>query len=147
MPQQSDCRSGCPLNIALEIFGDRWTLLVIRDLMLKGAHSFGDLMEGGESIATNILADRLDLLVEQQIVYKARMASDLRKFLYRLTEKGMDLAPVLVEMMVWAASHNKTDAPTSAIKQMKTNRSAFLRGVRKKWEEDGSRLNPEGADE
>jgi len=127
-------RSACPLNIAVETFGDRWTLLVVRDLMLKGAQTFGDLLDGGEDIATNTLTDRLDLLLDQGIIACFPMPSDRRKFLYRLTEKGLDLAPVLVEMMLWAARYERTAAPAADIKQMTHHREDFLRAVRKDWE-------------
>lgn len=96
-------RSGYSLNVSVEIFCDRWSLLVIRDLILKGAHSFADLMEGGEGIATDILADRLEKLTVEGVIDKVQSASDRRKYIYQLTTKGIDLAPALLEMIVWGA--------------------------------------------
>lgn len=112
--------------------------------MLKGAHSFKDLMEGGEGIATNILAQRLDQLTVEGVIDKVQMASDRRKFMYSLTPKGIDLAPVLLEMIVWGARYEKTAAPPSAIREMTSERDQFLMGVRKQWEEERARLDREG---
>ena len=129
-------RSGCPLNVAVEVFGDHWSLLIIRDLMFKGAHSFNDLMDGGEGIATNILAQRLEHLATQGIVIKARMATDRRRYNYLLTEKGINLAPVLVEMVIWGARYEKTDAPAAEIQELKDRRDDSLARIRKQWEQD-----------
>lgn len=140
----SERRSKCPLNVSVEILGDRWSLLVIRDLMFKGAHSFKDFMDGGEGIATNILADRLDQLVTQGMIRKVRMAADGRKYVYRLTEKGIDLAPVLLEMIVWGARYEKTDAPAAVIREIESRRKEFLLRIRKEWE--GDRRPPDSGD-
>ncbi|MCZ6836475.1 MAG: helix-turn-helix domain-containing protein [Planctomycetota bacterium] len=138
-------RSGCPLNISLELFGDRWTLLIVRDLMFKGAHTFQDFMGGGEGFATNILTDRLELLLNYDVIDKVRMASDRRKFIYRLTSKGIDLAPVLVDLMVWAARYETTGAKRVSIWQMKHNREDFLSAVRVRWNVERRRLDREKA--
>ncbi len=95
-------------------------------------------MEGGEGVATNILSDRLERLVAQGILAKSRMAADRRKFVYRLTKKGIDLAPVLVEMIVWGARYEKTDAPPAVVRQMELHREEFLLGVMKQWDEGPS---------
>lgn len=126
-------RSACPLNAALEVFGDRWSLLVVRDLMFKGRTSFGELREGGEGIATNVLADRLQRLEREGIVERTADASDARRVVYRLTNKGIDLAPVLVEMIVWGASHEETAAPPAEVEEMKTRRPAVLARIRRQW--------------
>ena len=139
--RRTERRSGCPLNVSVEIFCDRWSLLVVRDLMLTGALSFKDLMAGGEGIATNILAQRLHQLTLEGIIDKVQMASDRRKHLYRLTTKGIDLAPVLQAMMVWGARHERTAAPPSAIREMTSQPDLFLMKVRKQWEEERARLD------
>lgn len=95
-------------------------------------------MEGGEGVATNILSDRLERLAAQGILAKSRMAADRRKFVYRLTKKGIDLAPVLVEMIVWGARYEKTDAPPAVVRQMELHREEFLLGVMKQWDEGPS---------
>src|SRR5262245_57119149 len=101
-------RSDCPISIALDLIGDRWTLLVVRDLMFKGRHEYGEFLEAEESIATNVLADRLRKLTEHGIVAKSPAPDDARKSRYHLTDKGIGLAPILVEMIVWAARHERT---------------------------------------
>ena len=100
-------RSDCPISTALDIFGDKWSLLIIREVMFKGKNTYGDFLKGGENIATNILADRLALLESAGILYKAPHPDSKAKILYRLTPKGIDLAPVLVEIIAWSEKHYK----------------------------------------
>jgi DNA-binding HxlR family transcriptional regulator len=127
---RSGPRSLCPVNVAVEILGDRWTLLVLRDLMLKGRVTFKSMVEAEEGIATNILADRLSRLEAEGIVEKVRDESDGRRVRYGLSEKGLDLAPVLVDMMVWSATYYKTAAPPEEIDAMRFNRRRYLAGIR-----------------
>ncbi len=103
-------RSDCPINYALEIFGDRWTLLIIRDLMFKEKHFYGEFLLSEEKIATNILADRLTVLESNGIVIKSKDPSHKQKIKYRLTQKGIDMLPFLVEVMMWAAKYDKESA-------------------------------------
>lgn len=126
-------RSDCPLNISLEIFGDRWTLLVVRDLMLKGRNHFGELLEGGEGIASNILTDRLGRLEAHGLVERRRDPADARRLTYRLTRRGIDLAPVLFEMILWAARHEETAAPPKEVKAMERDRTGYLTAIRRAW--------------
>lgn len=128
-------RSGCPISVALEAVGDPWSLLVIRDLMFKGRRTFREFLAGGEGIASNVLSDRLARLEAAGILAKRRDPEDARRLLYRLTEKGIDLAPVLVEMVLWAAHHEDTDAPPATVREMRLNRDRCLAGIRKRWAE------------
>ena len=125
-------RSGCPISIALEIFGDAWSLLIVRDLMFKGLRTFSEFACSDERIATNILADRLARLESAGIVTKAADPADARRLHYQLTEKGMDLAPALVEIVLWCARHEKTDAPPNTLRAMRLHREQFLADVRKR---------------
>lgn len=129
----ADYRSSCPISIALDLFGDRWTLLVIRDLMFKGVDTFNGFMDAPEKIATNILSDRLARLEAAGILSKHPDAQDARRIRYRLTEKGMDLAPVLIEIILWSAAYEDTGAPPELIRQMRKDRAGFIEGLRKKW--------------
>lgn len=124
-------RSRCPINISLELIGDRWSLLIIRDLMFKGTDSFGGFLAAPEKIATNILSDRLAKLEAAGILAKDSNPDDARSARYRLTEKGFDLAPVLVELIVWAAQYEDTAAPPKLVAEMKANRKRFIEGVRR----------------
>ena len=126
-------RSGCPISIALELLGDPWTLLIVRDLMFKGLDTFGGFQDAGEGIATNILSDRLARLECAGLVTRRTQAADRRRVTYRLTAKGMDLAPVLVELVLWSAKHGHTDAPASLVREMRLNRERFLAQVRAGW--------------
>jgi DNA-binding HxlR family transcriptional regulator len=127
-------RSYCPLSVALEVFGDRWSLLVVRDLMFKGRTTFKEFQEAEEGIATNVLADRLQRLEAHGIVVRRRDPYDARRVIYGLTEKGIDLAPILVEMIVWGARDGKTNAPPAVIRRMREDREQFLAEIRSRWE-------------
>ena len=125
-------RSGCPLNASVEMLGDRWSLLIIRDMMLGGFHSYKEFLECYEGIATNILADRLQKLVAYGIITTENDPTDGRRVTYRLTEKGIDLAPVLTEMVLWAAAHEET-GNQALVRQMKEDKRKFLAEVRQRW--------------
>ena len=99
-------RSGCPINLTLEVVGDKWSLLVIRDMIFGNRRHFRELLtKSEEGIASNILADRLKRLVEQGIVSKADDPTHKQKAIYRLTEQGIELLPVLAQMSVWGRRH------------------------------------------
>lgn len=125
-------RSECPLNASVEMLGDRWSLLIIRDMMLRGFCTYKEFLECYEGIATNILADRLHKLVAYGIITSEPDRSDGRKLIYLLTEKGIDLAPVLTEMVLWASAHEET-GNQALVRQMKEDKQKFLAGVRQRW--------------
>ncbi len=127
-------RSGCPINILLEILGDTWSLLIVRDMMFYGRCAYNEFLNAGEKIATNILSDRLQRLEAADIIEKRRDPNDARKFIYRLTARGIDLAPMLVEMILWSATHEKTDAPAKVIQAMASDRAAFIANIRENWQ-------------
>lgn len=128
-------RSGCPVSISLERFGDRWSLLIIRDMMVRGYRTFKEFQQSGEGIATNILADRLERLRSSGIVEAEQDDADRRRVVYRLTEKGIELAPVVLELLLWAAKWEKTAAPCEVMRYMDGNREAVLKEVRRRWRE------------
>lgn len=127
-------RSGCPLNASVEMLGDRWSLLIIRDMMLRGSRSYKEFLESHEKIATNILADRLRKLVAHGIITTEPDPSDGRKVIYLLTAKGIDLAPVLTEMVLWAAAHEET-GNQPLVRQMQKDKKQFLDAIRQRWAE------------
>jgi DNA-binding HxlR family transcriptional regulator len=131
--RRSAARSGCPVSIGLEVFGDRWSLLIVRDLMVRGFRRFTDFLESGERISTNILADRLRNLEAAGILTTRTDPEDARSVLYRLTEKGIDLAPVLLDVLIWASQHEATGAPCAVVTEMANNRTAILAEVRRRW--------------
>jgi DNA-binding HxlR family transcriptional regulator len=127
-------RSGCPLNASVEILGDRWSLLIIRDMMLRGFRTYKEFLGSYERIATNILADRLQKLITHGIIATERDPSDGRKLIYSLTPKGIDLAPVLTEMVLWAAAHEDT-ANQALVREMRKDKEKFMSAIRKRWAE------------
>ena len=127
-------RSGCPLNASVEMLGDRWSLLILRDMMLRGFRTYKEFLASYEGIATNILADRLRKLVAHGIITTEPDPSDGRKLFYLLTAKGIDLAPVLTEMVLWAARHEKT-ANQALVRQMQKDKEQFLGAIRQRWAE------------
>src|SRR5262249_55071135 len=127
-------RSSCPVSISLERFGDRWSLLIIRDLMVRGFRTFKEFQGSGEGIATNILANRLRKLEAAGIISAETEETDARRVNYRLTEKGIDLAPVLLELLIWAARHEETAAPCALIEDMARNRQEVLAEARRRWQ-------------
>jgi len=127
-------RSGCPVSVSLEVFGDRWSLLIVRDLMVRGYHTFKQFLEAGEGIASNILADRLQKLERSGIITAEHEETDNRRINYRLTEKGIDLAPVMLDLLIWGARHEPAGASCSLLLRMEKNRQEILEEVRRRWE-------------
>ena len=109
-------------------------MLIIRDLMVRGYRTFKQFHQSGEGIATNILADRLRTLEAHGIIAKEAEQADRRKVNYRLTEKGIALAPVLLELLIWGARQEDTAAPCALINHMERNRKAVLAEVRRRWQ-------------
>ena len=124
-------RSDCPINFALETFGDPWSLLIIRDIVYFGKKTYGEFLASDEAMATNILASRLARMEQPGILVKQPSPADKRKEEYVLTEKGLDLIPVLVEMANWSAEYDsQTAAPATWIALMKADREKMIRLIR-----------------
>jgi DNA-binding HxlR family transcriptional regulator len=137
-PAKPSRRSGCPVSISLETLGDRWSLLIIRDLMVRGYTTFKQLEESDERIATNILTDRLRRLQSSGIIVAEPDARDRRRVSYRLTGKGIDLAPVLLDLLIWGAQHEETMAPAALIAGMAQNREGLIAEARRRWRDRDS---------
>jgi DNA-binding HxlR family transcriptional regulator len=121
------------VSVSLEIFGDRWSLLIIRDLMVRGFRRFKQFQQSSEGIASNILADRLQKLQARGIIRAEAEERDGRGVAYRLTQKGIDLAPVLLELLIWGARHEQTGVPCASLPRMEKNRERILAEVRQRW--------------
>lgn len=128
-------RSGCPVSLSLEVFGDRWSLLVVRDLMVRGLRTFKEFQQSAEGIASNILADRLQKLEAMGIIAAEREPSDRRKVIYRLSPRGIDLAPVMLELLIWGARHEAGGTAGAVAETMEKNRQRVLAEVRRRWQE------------
>lgn len=128
---QENRRSYCPISYGLDLFGDKWTLLVVRDIALARKRYFGEFLASEEKIATNILADRLKALVASEIVSRRPDPSHARKVIYELTEKGEDLIPALLELGLWGAKHDaESAAPKRHIRRIEKDRDGLIAEIR-----------------
>ena len=132
-------RSDCPISSSLDIWGDKWSLLIIRDLMDAKECTYGDFLKGPEGIATNILATRLQNLEENKLIEKLDHPDSKAKVLYRLTRKGIDLIPVMIEISLWAEKYFSIPAERKAmLKEVKKDKTAFIKSATKELErQDG----------
>ena len=128
-------RSECPVSVSLDVLGDHWSLLIIRDMMVRGYRTFREFQRAGEGIATNILSDRLHKLEAAGVLIAEPVEGDGRSAHYRLTPKGIALAPVLLELLIWAGHHEETAAPESFIAHLEQNRQAVLAETVRRWEQ------------
>ena len=128
-------RSECPLNASIEILGDRWSLLIVRDMMLRGFKSYKEFMDSYERIATNILADRLRKLEFHGIIEAEADPLDGRKTNYVLTRKGIELGPVMTEMVLWAGAHERVENQ-ELIARMRKDKVRFNAEIRMRWEHE-----------
>lgn len=119
-------RSNCPIGCSLDVFGDKWTLLILRDIMLRGKTSYGEFLRSEEKIATNILADRLNLLETEGILTKRVSPENKSKFVYNLTKKGIDLLPIIIEIMDWGAKYNANCPRKELGKRIKKNKAEVI---------------------
>lgn len=126
-----ECKSLCPLNQGLEIFGDKWTLLIIRDIMFAGKRYFGELLDSEEKIASNILTNRLNKLEEIELLIKTKDAHHKQKNVYTLTKKGIGLLPVMAEIATWSQNFCiPTDENKEQIEKLKGECGEFQEEIR-----------------
>jgi DNA-binding HxlR family transcriptional regulator len=102
---KNEFRSNCPVSCALDLVGDKWTLVIMRDMLMFGKETFKDFSESGEGIATNILSSRLKMLEEKKVITKHKSKVNKRVNIYRLTEKGIALLPVIIELVQWSRNN------------------------------------------
>lgn len=120
-------RSLCPIAFALDFFGDKWSLLILRDLLFKQRKYYQEFLEAGEGISTNILANRLESLETEGFITKEKDPENKRRVIYSPTQKAKDLVPMLGEMMVWSSKHDpKTGIPPKMRKVIKKDKNAFI---------------------
>ncbi|WP_341908397.1 helix-turn-helix domain-containing protein [Fluviicola taffensis] len=125
-------RSDCPISSSLDIWGDKWSLLIVRDLIFSMQCTYGDFLKSEEKIATNILATRLQMLESNGIITKLNHPESKAKVLYQLTQKGIDLLPIMIEIHLWADKYSTIPPERNAIiKELKNNKEAFLKSYTK----------------
>ncbi len=123
-------RSECPISCSLDVWGDKWSLLIIRDLMFAKACTYGDFLKSDEKIATNILATRLQTLEENGIILKSEHPLSKAKVLYKLTQKGIDLLPLMIEINLWADKYLSIPASRIAMLELvKNDKEGFIKSM------------------
>ncbi len=121
-------RSECPISCSLDVWGDKWSLLIIRDLMFKKECTYGDFLKSDEKIATNILASRLHTLEENGVIDKLDHPDSKAKVLYKLTQKGIDLLPLMIEINLWAEKYfSIPEDRKSILKEVKKEKEKFIK--------------------
>lgn len=126
-----NCRSSCPITFSLDLFGDKWSLLIVRDLLFSERNSYGEFLEAGEGISTNILADRLKNLESGGIIQKSVDPDNKRKYIYALTPKGLELIPILVEIIRWGGKYDpQSPVPKQLLDRLETDRETVIEEFR-----------------
>ena len=146
--REKELRSDCPLNFAIETMGDKWSLLILRDMIFWGKKTYREFLKSDEKIATNVLAGRLEYLERQGFITKSPHATDKRKEVYSLTKKGIELIPVLIELMIWSARNDTwrsmKHTPTVRVLQrfvkgsVRKNKGKLIEDVKKSARTGGS---------
>jgi len=143
---KAERRSHCPVNFGLESIGDRWSLLIVRDIVFFGKKTYGEFLKAEERIATNILAARLDFLESIGVLKKSPCGEDRRKDIYSLTEKGLDLIPIVFDMVRWSAKHDPFSAAHRQpvfLKQLNTSPEKLNKKTRELVQSGGSLFSKE----
>ena len=132
-------RCNCPFTSALDIVGDKWMLVIVKQMLIEGKETFKDFTESEEAIATNILSAKLKLLEEVGIIIKTKRPDNKKTSLYLLTEKGLALTPILVELATWSDSYLRDIHPTivngAGMELLRANKAAFAGALAGKYRE------------
>lgn len=124
----------CPIFFSLEIFGDKWSLVILRDILHFDKKHYNEFLDSDEGISTNILADRLKKLEKEGIISKTKDPENKKQFIYAPTNKCLDLVPLILEMAVWGSKYApNTKVPTSDMEKIKTNRKKVIESIRAKF--------------
>ncbi|QZO15203.1 MULTISPECIES: winged helix-turn-helix transcriptional regulator [Pseudoalteromonas] len=124
-------RSDCPISNVLDLVGDKWSLLILRDLLFFNKKSYSDLQNSDEKVASNILSNRLEKLELSGLIAKQPDEKDKRKKIYTLTEKGMDMLPILLDMILWSAKYSPdTNIPVALVDRASDDRNGLLEELR-----------------
>ena len=138
MSDEKPNNSKCPITFALEIFGDKWSLIILRDILFKGKRYYGEFLGSAEKISTNILASRLLKLESEGLISKTQDENNLSKYIYRLTDKGKGLLPFMLEIIVWSVKHNPqpetsshiiNGAPANLLTRLHKDRQALIKEI------------------
>jgi len=134
-----DFRCNCPFTSALDVLGDKWMLVIVKQMLIEGKVTFKDFTESEEAIATNILSSKLKLLEEVGIIFKAKRPDNKKTNLYLLTDKGLALTPLLVELATWSDTHLRDIHPSivngEKMESLRNDKAAFASAIEKKYRE------------
>ncbi|WP_338874917.1 helix-turn-helix domain-containing protein [Spirosoma sp. SC4-14] len=119
-------RSTCPISTALDVLGDKWSLLILRDIVFAGKSTYGEFQQSAEKMATNVLADRLAVLESQGLLSKAVAMDKKSKFTYRLTEKGVDTIPILMELLLWGSQHGPSVVEAGLLEELQAGKESVV---------------------
>lgn len=138
-----DARSHCPVSLALEAIGDKWSLLILRDLIMRGKSRYHEFLNSEEGISTNILADRLAQLERQGLLSKSDDPDDKRQFRYSPTQKGLDLLPVIFEMARWSVKYDPyVDRANSFLRRMKAGKEGLMKEIASQFKGPSTHASP-----
>lgn len=142
---RQDFRCNCPFTSALDVLGDRWILVIIKQMLIEGKETFKDFTKSEEAIATNILSAKLKFLEEVGIIIKTQRPDNKKTNLYLLTDKGLALTPILVELATWSDKNLRDIHPTivnvEAMDSLRNDKTAFANQVEKKYREKVAEYN------
>ena len=124
---KKEFRSGCPLSSTLDIVGDKWSLLIIRDMLINHKKTFKEISDSHERIAPNILSSRLKLLASYKLIFKTNAADNKKENIYLLTEKGIRLAPIIIEFSLWGDSNMREFNQIDIIDGLKADKSVVIK--------------------
>lgn len=128
----------CPITFALDIFGDKWSLIIMRDMFFKGKRNYGEFLRSAEKISTNILASRLSKLEAEGLITKIRDPHNAAKYIYLLTQKGKEMLPLMLEIVVWSSKYDPqpdapdniiAGAPADLLRRTREDRSALINEI------------------
>ncbi len=135
MSQSIKHRTHCPISFALDLIGDKWSLLILRDIIFKDKNKYKDFLNSGESISTNILADRLAQLERAGFINKKDDPTNGKQYLYKPTKMALDLIPVMLEMVRWSGKHDpKTAAPSEFLEELELGTKKMTKKIKGKFE-------------
>jgi len=125
-------RSNCPISSALDLIGDKWSLLIIRDMMFSGKKTYSEFSNSNEKIATNILSNRLSMLEELGIINKGKLEGNKKTNIYSLTQKGKELLPIILEIAQWSDNNlndHLKDGAKPFVNKFKSNKEGFIQNM------------------
>ncbi len=133
-------RSSCPIACALDLIGDKWSLVVLRDMIFLRRRHFQELLSSNEGIASNILASRLKRLEASGMITRQRDPSEPKRVIYQVTERALDLLPVMLELMRWSMKYDpKSSAPAPFVRRMAEDREGFIAEIRAASKKDSAK--------